>query len=608
MKNLLHFLFASLLFLATSLSLQAQNFEQDLPEPDNLSSFFIGNITQSGVYYGAAPAGSENKPVVVFVHGFVDLNNLWFLLGNDMYEQAYDAGYRTAFVAMTRGDGMWTNGAILADQLETITDHYSVDDVVIVAHSNGGKASEVAMLAHGKYDLVDRVISLGTPFRGTQVANLAETFWFRWLVDFIGLGGGTGTSTTYYMDGVARPYLDNHPNNQTSKFINFGGTGYYNGTTITAPVMAVGGFYIKSSGGGANDGVTPYYSSTRPGGLPYWTGKVDHIDIAMDYIVWDDVQPVIEGSIPTQRPGSAPAFAYDNGTLESNYQLLNSENGSTTIAVGKSAKNLQVEIMHEVADASFSITSAHSKKAVASQSTPYLGGFSTKVAITNANNGAYKLSGTKGKFMGIASFQDGVKLKFNNNLQGAKSYAADAAIRFTADLEGSTSLAGTSIKASITRTTDLDGTRNEGLVQDFDFELNKDGQFILNPGTLKAGVYNVFIEAKGKGFVRHLVTGFAVNAREIKAENTIKPLSINSYPNPARDAITLQFDIQSTATANINIFDAVGRTIWSQDVSDSDLGQQYLNLNLDNIGMTKGVYIIEFNNGQQSTTSRFVKL
>ncbi|MEL7219885.1 MAG: alpha/beta hydrolase, partial [Bacteroidota bacterium] len=279
MKKTLLLTLCALFLGAFSMQIQAQNYDYDeiqLPNPDNMSLLFFGAIAESKIYYGETPSNNQDKPVIVFVHGFIDLANLWFTLGNDMYEEAYDDGYRTAFVALTRGEGMWTNGAILADMLEDITDHYGVDDVVIVAHSNGGKSAEVAMFAENKYDLVDRVITLGTPFRGTGVADLAETPAFNWLVDFIGLGGGTSTSTTYYMDGVARPILDNDPDNQPGKFINFGGWGYKNGTTIIFPVMTTSGTLLNAMGGrpssGGNDGVTPYYSSTRPGGYQVWDG------------------------------------------------------------------------------------------------------------------------------------------------------------------------------------------------------------------------------------------------------------------------------------------------------------------------------------------------
>ena len=128
--------------------------EVQLPIPDDVSPFFWGSVNSSKIYYGASPSNGNNKPVVVFVHGFINLANTWFIPGNNLYDSAYEDGYRTAFVATTRGEGMWTNGGLLADMLEDITAYYGVNDVVIVAHSNGGKASEVAMFEHNKDNLV----------------------------------------------------------------------------------------------------------------------------------------------------------------------------------------------------------------------------------------------------------------------------------------------------------------------------------------------------------------------------------------------------------------------------------------------------------------------
>ncbi len=611
MKTLLQL--TTIFFLViTTFTLNAQSYNShQLPTPQNLSPLFIGSIAQSNIYYGATPAGSDSKPVVVFVHGFVDLANLWFLPGNDIYDEAYDAGYRTAWVAMTRGEGMWANGALLANMLEDITAHYGVDNVVIVAHSNGGKASEVAMFHHNKYDLVSRVISLGTPFRGTQLADLAETFWFNWLVDFIGLGGGTTTSTTYYMDGYARPILDNDPDNDPSKFINLGGKGYKNGSTITAPVMAVGGYYIKYAGGGSNDGVTPYYSSTRPGGTTYWSGYnvpyIDHIDIAMDYKVWDDVEPLISnapGADTRLAVTETPEFAHK--TLTSNYQLLNGENGSATFTIEGDAGKVALQLMHEDGDANFSVPNQRVLTSTY-ESEDAIKGFVTELSFeSSADKGRHTLESDGGRFMGILAYEEGAVLNVSNGLDTKRAYTEGESVIFSARIDN-VNMEQAIVKAYVRMTSTLDGKAvNNANNMELDFEYNGE-EFILNKANLEAGIYNIMIEAKGRDFTRHVVSGFVVNQRTSKEIDTVlaNEIQLSNFPNPVMDNTTIRLNVVEENATTIRIFDAIGQVIY-EEVFDADLGQFDTTVNLNQLDT--GIYILEATNGQQKATSKLIKI
>ena len=323
-----------------ALSLNAQTISTyQLPTPQQLTPLFIGPITGSGIYYGATPSYVDpNKPVIVYVHGFIDLNNAWFLPGNDMYDNTYNANQNCAFVAMTRGEGMWENGRLLADMIDDITRHFGVSSVVLVAHSNGGKASEVAMITHNRRRKVERVISLGTPFGGTELANVAEAPGFNLLVNLIGLGGGTRTSTTYYMGGYARPILDWSWRNQPGKFVNFGAWGYNNGSNDLSLVLTAGGLVLNTLGAsrfaGGNDGVTPYWSSDRPNGRQQWTtgygnpiSRFDHTGVALSQNVWNSIEPMFSAPLSSLRlhntQESNATIATE--TITSNLQFLSSE-------------------------------------------------------------------------------------------------------------------------------------------------------------------------------------------------------------------------------------------------------------------------------------------
>jgi pimeloyl-ACP methyl ester carboxylesterase len=599
-------LFLVLLFVTNARSQTYGTYQ--LPAPSQLSPLFIGGISTSNIYYGATPANSSDKPVIVFVHGFVDLANLWFMPGNDMYDEAFNAGYRTAWVAMTRGDGMWTNGAILAKMLDSITAKYGVGKVVIVAHSNGGKASEVAMFHHGKRDKVSKVITLGTPFRGTQVADLAETFWFSWLVDFIGLGGGTSTSTTYYMDGVARPYFDHHYLNQPSKFTCLGGRGYANGSTIAAPVMAVGGFYINLAGGGANDGVTPYYSSTRPGAAAYWTGSsvpyIDHIDIAMDYKVWNHIEPIISTAPAARSSEQQPnieGFANNPKVLQSNYQLLNGENGAASFEIANNAQHVDLQVWHKDKDMAFR-TNGKRLAYSTSDSEDGLNVLSSELRVQDLQAGKHTLN-ANGRFAGVVSYDNGAVLQLH---QGKTSYQSAEKIAFAANLLAA-NLKDATVVATLGRTAMLDGTPVKDPSREtlrFSFDGNR---FVLNINNLEAGVYNLLIEAKGEGFTRHIVTGFAVEARKAvpAALEGASEMSLRNFPNPVVNTTNVRFNVQQEGQAVVRVFDLTGRDVARQSVF---VGAGAAALDMDLGHLQKGIYFMEVEANGQKAATKVVKL
>ena len=68
-------------------------------------------VTPGAIYYGATPpGGGENKPVLVFVQGLHGQASTRWTNGNDMYSDAYNAGYRTAFVDLIDAGG--TGGSV----------------------------------------------------------------------------------------------------------------------------------------------------------------------------------------------------------------------------------------------------------------------------------------------------------------------------------------------------------------------------------------------------------------------------------------------------------------------------------------------------------------
>jgi len=594
----------------------------NLPEPEDMSPLFVGSLLSSNIYYGATPANSENKPVLVFVHGFIDLANLWFLPGNEIYDRAYDENYRTVFVALTRGGGMWQNGALLADMLEDITDHYDVDDVVIVAHSNGGKSSEVAMFHHDKYDLVDRVISLGTPFFGTEIADLAETFWFRWLVNFVGLGGGTATSTTYYMGGVARPYLDGQSDNQPDKFFNFGAWGWNSGTTIFVPTMLVTGALLNANGSGAsaggNDGITPYWSSTRPGGLAVWNpgfgnpvSQHDHIDMAMEYIVWDAIEPYFTGPLATLR--HRKELVNPKAIVNSNVQYLSSENNRTELIIAEGTSAVSINILHLEEEADFYLETSEGTKQLLDviPSNSMNTGYASSIHLPNLASGTYQLE-SNAQYAAVASFENGVRLQYTSDLDNEKfAYQEGETINMNVELLNTNGkYTDAKVSAIVTQKNDIHGSPlSVETVHVFEFSATTNNQFQYQINNLPAGIYNVVINASHEDFIRTAVTGFAIHPNETVSQTIERTaLELFAFPNPIKTTTTIEFELLSEEAASLTIYDAYGRLMKQQDLSNLGLGKHMIDLKFEESKWSAGHYFIEVQNGQYKNILPVVKV
>ncbi len=636
MKRILlcFFTLSMLVGISNTTSAQVNNYaEYDLPHPWLLTPAFFGSINSSAIYYGDEPALSSFKPVIVFVHGFVDLSNLWFLPGNNMYDRAYFDGYRTAFVAMTRGRGYLRNGQILGEMIDDIAARYGVNDVILVAHSNGGKASEAAMLFQGKHDKVNRVITLGTPFWGTGLADIAETtFILSDLVDLIGLGQGTATSTTYYMTGVGRPDADSHPDNEPNKFINFGGWGYAAGTTILSPTITVGGIILNFMGGnafnGGNDGVTPYYSSTRPGGFEVWapgygnpSGLTDHIDIAMSWKVWDWVKPFfITPLMPTSNPNEQNELSNPVFNAASNYQIITSKDNNKEFAIEKGAKDIEITLIHAEANPTVTISKKMPNGVKKSMETPTFSqhknttgkGYVSMLKLTDFEAGNFEIESSAKEYLAFVGYEQGATLHYESGLNPSNtSFEANEAIQLGLSVDNfqATDIAPTA-SVVIRNTADLEGNKienGESLV--LNLEANADHTFDIQiPSGLNEGLYNVSIQVEGETFKKTLVTGFAVRARSFVGPvmDAIQP-ALSVYPNPLADEVQLNVELLIDAPSFVRITDAYGRLLAQKEVTDLGLGTHQVDWNLSQLNLAKGTYFIQLINGEYHNVISSVK-
>lgn len=247
-----------------------------------------GRMLSAGDWYiGATPPNVDPaKPVLVFVHGKGGSAATWWQPTvyhgtNDMYDYAYNHGYRTAFVDLHPEGTMWDNGQLLSGLLDQITAYFGVNKVVVVAHSKGGVDANAASVHYGAAPKISRVITLGTPHRGTPLADLAYSSWASWLAELL----GQRTEATYVMQTAYMEYFRSITDGQDPGVSYATVSGYKCGPLFTA--LWLGCVYIA----GEDDGVVPVWSAEKPGAPHLRTGYWDHDEIRMGSRVWSTIAP-----------------------------------------------------------------------------------------------------------------------------------------------------------------------------------------------------------------------------------------------------------------------------------------------------------------------------
>ena len=129
-------------------------------------------------YGGVNPAANANAPVLLFVHGLGTNAQYWFSGKNDMYQDVYNAGYRSAYVSLNADNSKNTatiaqNAQTLQNLFPTILAHFNTQSVYLVCHSKGGLDAQVAMLNPSFRSGVKAVFTLATPNQGTELADWA---------------------------------------------------------------------------------------------------------------------------------------------------------------------------------------------------------------------------------------------------------------------------------------------------------------------------------------------------------------------------------------------------------------------------------------------------
>ena len=272
-----------------------------LADPQKLPPTGVPWLDQ--IYYGEEPTESDDKPVLVFVHGAGGLAEDWWKETehygvNDMYATAFNVGYRTAFVDLNENgtrwpiETMWVNGRTLARQIKAIADYYGVETVDVVSHSKGGVDAQTAIVYFGAASFVRNVFTLSSPHWGTPIADLAfKTRLGGWLADVIGmLTPGTFTMTTAYMR-FYRAVTDRRTVDDNVNYYWAAGTDW--GPKRTA--LRLSGRWLDRKFG-PNDGVIPVERAELPGDNSFqlFVGNFNHDNIRMGGNSFEYIDAVIQ--------------------------------------------------------------------------------------------------------------------------------------------------------------------------------------------------------------------------------------------------------------------------------------------------------------------------
>jgi triacylglycerol lipase len=246
------------------------------------------------IYYGAVPPNSETRPVLLFVHGLGGLASDWWLR-HDMYETAYNAGYRTAFVTINTngqrgpGNNQWVNGIILAFQIHAVTQQLGVPTVDIVAHSKGGVDAQTAIVYYGAHQRVRNVFTIASPHHGTQLADLPLANWLLALLEQFGIGNDDALRSVRTDSMQAyRAATDPIAANQSVRYY----TGAGHGGKPTA--------YLTQFG--PNDGLVTVASTLLPGATDLGSLPYTHFQLMDGSKTFNWVRSVLEA--PPARPAS----------------------------------------------------------------------------------------------------------------------------------------------------------------------------------------------------------------------------------------------------------------------------------------------------------------
>ncbi|UII31247.1 T9SS type A sorting domain-containing protein [Fulvivirga ulvae] len=574
------------------------------------------------IYYGKIPPNALNKPVMVFVHGYATNAGVWFKGNDNMYQDVYQDGYRSAFVSLTPNRHMWTNGNMFANMLDQIISHYGSDNIVLVGWSKGAVDIDAALVHSDANTKVSQVFTLSAPHFGTGIAELANSVLLT-LVNIIFMQNNDATVCLKrgYMN-YFRSLTDEHVNNT----VHYTTLGAWGNGPLNRLIIPQGYLYLAggSKASGGNDGVVPYSGSRRPGGtelfggqrkeyllgfIPYYTGpdetNLDHYEITRGSKAWPHIKANLNEAGQTY---ATPDKYNPNAIISSNMQVVTGGAGKTPFAIEDNAEKATVLILgkgmkHTVKSATGDII--RSKQLVSERLADNT--WQTVYEVEPAGQYDYRIESDQA-FIALIGTEGGVEAHLTTGLSDSKLvYQSGETIRLGLTLfqknkkyDGEATVTGTML-----RTTDLQLKQTEDNPIIVSFKKHK-GQFIAEVSDkLSAGIYDIVVNVNGGSFAKTVLTSIAITGDEGTALNSVsESLSIdNIYPNPGKGSINLVVTVRDENTM-LSVYNMFGQKVKDFDIGGVK-GKIALQWNLTD-DIQPGLYILQLAHENNKVTKKLV--
>jgi hypothetical protein len=131
---------------------------------------------------------------------------------------------------------------------------------------------------------------------------------------------------------------------------------------------------------------------------------------------------------------------------------------------------------------------------------------------------------------------------------------------------------------------------------------NSSGQWLV--GLLAASQYDFQMRAKcSYGYSSWTVIDNFTTLVAPRLENgSDDGLSINLYPNPAKEQMTVEYNLANAEKVELTIFDLYGRLVFYKK-EDGEKGKNYVDFYLDNL--SSGFYLLEIRTENEQIVKRF---
>lgn len=581
------------------------------------------------IHYGKVPANSGNKPVLVFVHGYASNAYVFFEGDDNMYWDVYRDGYRSAFVSLTPNKHMWTNGNMLSNMIDQIANHYGEDEVIVVGWSKGGVDIDAALVHFGANDKVSQAFTLSTPHYGTGIAELANSV----LLSLVNIIFMQNNDATVCLQRGYMSYFRSITNNNSNNTVGYTTIGGWGNGPLNRLSIPQGYLYLaggsKSSGG--NDGVVPYSSSRRPGGnelfgglvkkygflgIPYYDGPdetdLDHFEVTRGGLVWPHIKANINGNARL-----APNFTSDyynpNAVISSRMQIVTSQGTGQEFLVEENAGKVTVLVGSTTESTTFTIRNQAGLEVRARKvSQEQLDGQAQKsiYELEGAQAGAYRIE-SSGEFAAIIMTEAGIEATFDTGLDGQKLvYTQGDQMDFKLELKevNGQVITDALVTGTMLRTTDLQLNKQEDEPQAIAFQ-QVGNQFVAKvSASIPAGIYNITLNAKGKGFTKHIVTSIAIvgNQRfdEGLEKNNLDLAIGKAYPNPFHGKLAIELS-GVNANTKLTIYNVFGQEVKRFDLANQ-LGQVNVEWDTSKNQLESGLYILQLTDGKKKVTKKVV--